>query len=351
MNTPVVSVVMSVFNGLQYLPSAIKSILNQSFRDFEFIIIDDGSTDGASEYLDAISTNDKRIKILHQENMGLGFSLNRGLLLSKGKYVARMDADDISHHNRLAMQVEYMENRPDISMSSTGAVFFDDQEKFVYSIHQMPDDNEKLVSMMEKGENPFIHGAVIIRANIYRSMKEGYRLPSAVQDFDLWLRMSTTCKFGVVEKVLYGYRVSPGSTGVGSLSRESDISATVLKLHRERKNYGKEISDWRELTFKERSYAKKNLANQLQRDDVAKYVRALHWLKVGNYKKFYNLMKQLTISNSVYFKKAKRLVFLYPLSAPLWQITYYLKKIRSKSGTYIKTAFNNKIPEFISRYE
>ncbi|QLK80743.1 glycosyltransferase family 2 protein [Bacteroides sp. PHL 2737] len=106
-SNPFVSVVMSVYNGGEFLKDAINSILSQSYKNFEFIIINDGSSDNFSEILELY--DDERIKVLNnQENKGLVYSLNRGLLESIGKYIVRMDADDISLPNRIEKQVEFM---------------------------------------------------------------------------------------------------------------------------------------------------------------------------------------------------------------------------------------------------
>src|SRR4030042_1971241 len=100
---------MSVYNGEKYLKEAVESILNQTFRDFEFIIINDGSTDGTGAILASYQQKDARIRIYNQENQGLIASLNRGCQLARGEYIARMDADDISLPQRLQRQLDYME--------------------------------------------------------------------------------------------------------------------------------------------------------------------------------------------------------------------------------------------------
>jgi hypothetical protein len=212
----------------------------------------------------------------------------------------------------------------------------------------MPDDHETLVLMMEKGENPFIHGSIMIKAEAYLSMKEGYRLNSSSQDLDLWLRMSCLFKFGVVQKVLYGYRVSYESTGIGSLSRKCKITDIIFQLHKERKMWGKELSDWKKLTSNEAGYAKKNIANKTKCDDVAKYVRALHWLSVRKYMIFFNLMREVANGESVYSRKAKVLILFYPISAPFWWLFYYVKKQKTISGKWVKILKSDtEIPEFL----
>ena len=127
-SNPFVSVVMSVYNGGEFLKDAINSILSQSYKNFEFIIINDGSSDNFSEILELY--DDERIKVLNnQENKGLVYSLNRGLLESIGKYIVRMDADDISLPNRIEKQVEFMQREPEVGVCGSYIEIFGDTIK------------------------------------------------------------------------------------------------------------------------------------------------------------------------------------------------------------------------------
>src|SRR5436305_623407 len=113
-NAPPISVVMAVYNSASVVADAIESILQQTFRDFEFIIVDDGSTDSTGEVLRDYAERDVRIKLYTQENCGLIASLNRACRLAKGRYIARMDADDISLPPRFEKQFHYLESHPEI---------------------------------------------------------------------------------------------------------------------------------------------------------------------------------------------------------------------------------------------
>jgi glycosyltransferase involved in cell wall biosynthesis len=127
--TPKVSVVMSVYNNESYIREAVESVLNQSFKDFEFIIINDGSTDRTREIL--TSYTDERIRLFDQENRGLTISLNRGLSLAKGSYIARMDGDDISDPERFAEEVRFLEQNEKIGLIGTYAHRIDEQGRIV----------------------------------------------------------------------------------------------------------------------------------------------------------------------------------------------------------------------------
>ena len=138
---PEISVIMSVYNGMPYLQEAVKSILNQTYKDFEFIIVDDASTDDSLKYLKGI--NDKRIKILSNEkNLGLAVSLNKALNAARGEYIARMDADDISKPERLHIQLNFMELNPQIDICGSFVSVIDENGKLVGSIKKPTTDDK-----------------------------------------------------------------------------------------------------------------------------------------------------------------------------------------------------------------
>ena len=122
MSHPKVTLLMSVFNGQSYLKEAIESILNQTFEDFEFLIINDASKDNSLRIIQ--SFDDSRIKLVHNsDNIGLTKSLNKGIDLAKGEFIARMDCDDISLPERLSMQVSFIDKNPDIGILSSANNF------------------------------------------------------------------------------------------------------------------------------------------------------------------------------------------------------------------------------------
>jgi len=121
---PKISVIMSVYNGEKHLPRAIDSVLEQTFEDFEFIIVNDGSTDNTPKILGSYS--DKRIYVINQENMGLTRSLNEAIELPRGAYIARMDADDISLPDRLLYQVDFLDGNEDVCLLSSSYYVIDE---------------------------------------------------------------------------------------------------------------------------------------------------------------------------------------------------------------------------------
>jgi glycosyltransferase involved in cell wall biosynthesis len=184
-----VSVILPVYNGEKTIGRAVNSILFQTYTDFEFIIVNDGSTDGTSEILS--SYNDKRIRILHQENRGLVASLNRGIKESKGKYIARMDADDVALPERLKKQVNFLERNLTVGVlgTYTKVVYHDGTER----VRQRPLNTTSIKKNIIR-ICPFCHSSVMIRREVfdrvglYDSSKDGSK-KLLVEDYDLWVRV------------------------------------------------------------------------------------------------------------------------------------------------------------------
>jgi glycosyltransferase involved in cell wall biosynthesis len=161
---PTVSVVMAVKNGGQIMREAIDSILNQTFTDFEFIIINDGSTDETLEVL--AEYKDPRIQVYSQENQGVARSANRGLAIARGKYIARQDHDDISLPARLQKQVEYLESHPECGLLGTAAEIWSSSGP-TGRYHDHP-TNSSLLKFELIFNNPFVHTSVMFRRNIIK---------------------------------------------------------------------------------------------------------------------------------------------------------------------------------------
>ena len=161
MPNQLLTVLMSVYNGSRFLREAIESILNQTFYDFEFIIINDGSTDRTAEIL--ATYQDKRIRIVrNSDNIGLTKSLNEGLKLARGKYIARQDADDISLPKRLERQISYLEAQPDIALLGTWANSIDERGKILWEMR--PPSDPSLLRWSMLFNNNMIHSSVMFNA-------------------------------------------------------------------------------------------------------------------------------------------------------------------------------------------
>ena len=185
-----ISVIMGVynFNRPELLKRAVNSVLEQTFQNFEFIICDDGSTDGTWELLQQLYGNDSRIILIRNDkNHGLAFSLNHCLRFTSGEYIARMDADDISYSSRFEKQIRFLDAHPEYALVTTWADLFED-DGHVWGIRKVPTAPQKMDLLFGP---PFIHAAMLMRASVLKDLG-GYRICKETlraEDYDLWMRM------------------------------------------------------------------------------------------------------------------------------------------------------------------
>lgn len=194
-----VSVVMPVYNSQDFLPEATESILSQTFRDFEFIIVDDCSTDNSAAIALDYQKRDARIRIYHHEqNIGIVGARNTGLELAQGKYIAWMDSDDVSIPERIEKQFLFMESHPEVGITSANAIMIDGKGNFLSDI-QMP-QTHILITWAFCFYDPIINPAVManrelcIQAGGYRDLAKG-KTEYFPEDYDLWIRLSNQTRF------------------------------------------------------------------------------------------------------------------------------------------------------------
>jgi glycosyltransferase involved in cell wall biosynthesis len=203
---------MSVYNAEKYLSEAIESILEQTYENFEFIIINDGSVDKSLDIIKNYMNKDNRIILISRENRGLPYSLNEGIRLSKGKYIARMDADDISLPKRLELQIKFMEKNIDVGVCGTAVLNLTTGARWILSSTDKRLRSELLFSTI------FAHPTVMIRKVLILNNQLFYNetfLQS--QDFELWIRMAEYTKFANLKTPLLRYRILEDS-----ITREAD---------------------------------------------------------------------------------------------------------------------------------
>ena len=204
MKNPKVTVLMSVYNGEKYLNEAIDSILGQTFKDFEFLIVNDGSTDKTAEILE--SYNDPRIKIINnRKNIGLTKSLNIGLRVAKGEYIARQDADDISMPERLKKEVEFLEKHRDYAVVGTFLKILNEDSEIIFTLEKPIEDTN--IREFLKKDNCIAHGSVMIRKTYLLNVGLYYNeFIEESQDYELWLRISEKYKMYNIPEYLYMWR-------------------------------------------------------------------------------------------------------------------------------------------------
>ena len=218
MNSPPISVVMSVFNGQAFLAEAIESVLGQTFRDFELLIIDDGSTDGTAEILSAFAQRDRRIRIVSHPNKGRAQSLNIGINLAAGKYIARMDADDVALATRFEEQVEFMNEHPDIVVLGGAVELIDTKGQVLHTVRRPLEDAEIRVAMLSY--SPLYHPAVMMRKEAVVAVG-GYREALLdADDYDLWLRIAEFGRMANLDRVILRYRVHADQVSLRGMKQQ-----------------------------------------------------------------------------------------------------------------------------------
>jgi glycosyltransferase involved in cell wall biosynthesis len=235
MNAPVVSVVMPVYNGEKYIKEAIESILRQTFVDFEFIIVDDASTDSTAEIIGSYS--DPRIRYIKNEtNLQVAKTLNKGIAAAKGTYIARMDADDISLPERFEQQVTFMQAHPDIDVCGTWYKTFGAQNY----LQKLPAEHEQVKSDL-LFYSPIAHPSVMMKTSIFLHDKYPEDFPKA-EDYALWTQLIKRCRFANLPVCLLHYRVHTEQTGMAA--NDIQLASTRKALSSFVNNIGmKDIGD------------------------------------------------------------------------------------------------------------
>ena len=220
-SNPAVSVIMSVYNGERYLRNAVESILGQTFTDFEFIIVNDGSTDRSGGILADYA--DDRIRLINNSpNVGLTPSLNRALALARGRYIARMDADDISLPNRLEEQVKFLESHKEYVLVGTSPIIIDPEGHPIRKPRYPLSDRSIRAQLAVKSQ--IVHGSVLIRRTSELLYNESC---VAAQDYDLWVRLIRKGKVANLSQRLYKWRSHKDNV---SSSREELQKAVALNV-------------------------------------------------------------------------------------------------------------------------
>lgn len=241
------SVLMSVYNAEKYLVEAIQSVLCQSFNNFEFIIINDGSTDASEEILRFYEKKDKRIKLISRENYGLVSSLNEALDYASANLIARMDADDISMPLRFEEQIKYLLEHPEVVCVGTASIVIDEDGDELIAL-EVPSQDNVIQERLLSGHCPIEHPSVMYRADCVRALG-GYRKEfEAAEDYDLWLRMGELGALANINKPLIKYRYL--STSISGQNQLKQSKLTRLSCEQAWKRRGVKrdytaTNDWR----------------------------------------------------------------------------------------------------------
>ncbi len=203
---PFISVLMTAYNAMPYLPEAIESILSQTHREFQLVVVDDGSTDATADYLDSL--DDSRLSVIHQVNAGTAAAANRGLMHCHGRWVARMDADDIAEPDRLQRQLEFLSQNPDVVLVGSRFRYFGAAS--IGRPMRLPLEHDGIVENLRLGHHAIAHGTVMCRTEALLSIG-GYWTHRFFEDWDFFLRISQRGRLANLPEPLYRYRAVAGS--------------------------------------------------------------------------------------------------------------------------------------------
>lgn len=205
---PLVSVVMVIRNIERFLAEAIESILSQSFPDFEFIIVDFGSTDKSKDIAVCYAAKDSRIRLSYIPECSYIEAKIAACSLPIGRYIAIQDADDVSFPDRLKAEVDFMEKHPEVGLLGGAVQWIDSQGRFLTTAVDYPTEDHE-IRLVLKERNPFWHPTVLIRREAF-VRAGGYREPSSPSDdYDLWLRISEFYQCANLNQVVLKYRIHP----------------------------------------------------------------------------------------------------------------------------------------------
>jgi len=233
MNNALLSVIMPVYNAERYIFKAIKSILNQTYKNLELIIIEDGSTDQSLKIIESI--NDERVRLnKNDRNRGIVYSRNKGLSLAKGDYVGMFDADDIAFREKFEEQINFLEKNKDFGMIGSWAKWIDENDKKLPGGWRLKSSPEKIPSIM-LFKNYFLQSAVLYRKESISNytFREGYDI---LEDYLIWLEITADHKTWNLQKHLVYYRVH--SKGVTKRQKEKKEKREKKVFEMELKKFG-----------------------------------------------------------------------------------------------------------------
>lgn len=341
---PLVSAIITVYNTEKYIAQAVQSILNQTFTDFELIIINDASTDGTFEILQ--SFEDERIVLINNEvNQGIPKNANIGLKLAKGDYIAKMDADDISHPKRFERQLEYFKANPKLVICGSWAQIFDADDVLIRTPVTHDEIKAGLLFL-----NVMFNPAMMFKSALYKDYKcyynEGFPV---LEDYTLWVDAIDKVKFANVPEVLLKYRVHNNNISVFKKDNQQMLNDYHLKVY-------KRLLDKLNINYDHNDLIRHRMIGlkQFQEIDNSELLKCLEWLHkllLANKKSNYinqSELKIVIIANILYLlKKAKSsaknyflaMRFIFMISGPLGAYKYFRFRLQAKSSLHLAERF------------
>jgi hypothetical protein len=329
MHAPLVSVVLPIHNGERFLQEAVESILVQDCPDFELVIVDDGSTDKTVPLLMSYQKRDTRIRVYCQPNRGLVESLNRGCGIARGKYIARMDADDIAVKERLRWQLEFMESHPAIAVVG-GAVQTISASGLELAVEVYPLADRDIKRVLDRGECPFVHPTVLMRRDTFVSVG-GYRKAAVhAEDYDLWTRIGDRFELANLDSVVLKYRRHVNQVSIQKCKQQalSALAARTAALYR-RNGLDDPLEGIPKMTPS--TLARLGVSEGLQRSVVCRaYATCLRSLcDAGEYSAAFKAIQDLHLSDLRCADKAAMVDCAIESSRVFWHKKHFAKSIRT----------------------
>ena len=317
---PKISVLMPVYNGEQFLDKSINSVLDQTFNNFEYIIINDGSTDDSLKIIE--SYEDSRIKIINfSKNMGISAALNNGLNVAKGDYIARQDQDDISHPERFMLQVEYLKNN-DVDLVDANFIFIDENDQYIQDYEKRYFNPEETLSHLFFYE--LVHASIMCKRLIFTKYNIQYR-KRPTEDYDLFIRLAKAgMRAGRLEQKLIKQRKHPNSmcgSDWDNIKKDIDIMRNefVQDLGIEPTDYEKKLH----IAFVEQNLS---ILNQYQFKEVLCWANKI--IKANSIKNIYS---------STYFKEQLYIRLIRLIKRKKKKSVWDMIKLRQSAKFYDKS--------------
>ncbi len=247
-SSPDISVLLPVYNAQNYLEKAIDSILAQSFKNFELVLINDGSTDDSTEICRKFAREDSRIVLIEQENKGLITTLNLGIETCRAPLIARMDADDIAEKERFARQKLYMDENPDTLVLGSAITLIDEYDQLIGKV-RYPKAGRGMDHYIFKHGSPVAHPAVMMSRKAALELG-GYRIAyKHAEDYDLWLRFHKMGKIHNLEESLLRYRHHSGQITVQNAKEQALVSVIARYAAKEKEDPTQNLAQINEATL------------------------------------------------------------------------------------------------------
>ncbi len=224
-NRDLISVVVPVYNGMEYIDDCINSLIKQTYDNIEILIVNDGSTDGTKNLLEKYTKIDKRIKIINNSsNLGITKSLNLAINQCKGDLIVRQDIDEISSFNRIELQIQYLKRNNLILLGSNCINIYPNGFKTEWGKY-----NDAEISKIIKYRSPFAHGTVIYRKSIFLKCNGYNEIYKTSQDFDLWIKMNKIGNIGMMDDVLVNRKIDNQSISKNKKLRQA-YDSSIIRL-------------------------------------------------------------------------------------------------------------------------